>query len=320
MAAKKTIAEPVQFTSITPSGIEILYQASPKRLYRVRNPIRLPESSGAGGDIHPLDESEWIEVPSVTTVLDVLDNPALPWWGMKTGVAGSLELHRDGILREVQFNGRRVLAVPGPAGLGEAGLVVAGVDQVVEQLTKSKLTVNHVRDKARDRGLSVHDAFEVWTNDGSVPDPAMFPPEEAGYVQALVAFLEDAEPIALDAEVMVGSVVHGFAGRYDVRLRLTEARKLVVHRTPVRGAQYAVFEPGDYLGDLKTSKDVYPKKHFRQLEAYEGASIECGYEPTIGRFVIHVNSEGEYKIGRSKGTFDQFLKTLAVWRDDKELG
>jgi hypothetical protein len=40
----------------------------------------------------------WREVPSVTTVLGILDKPGLPWWGMKIGVEGVLELVRRGRL------------------------------------------------------------------------------------------------------------------------------------------------------------------------------------------------------------------------------
>jgi hypothetical protein len=36
----------------------------------------------------------WVDVPSVTTALGILEKPALPWWGMKVGVEGVLELRR----------------------------------------------------------------------------------------------------------------------------------------------------------------------------------------------------------------------------------
>lgn len=303
------IEAPVEFTSVTPSGVKVFYSPSPKRHYKVRQ-ISFSEKD----DI----KDEWWEVPSVTTVLGVLEKKALPWWGMKVGIEGMLDLHRQGILREVPVGSQRVLAVPGPLGVGEAGLVVAGVDEVVAQLTSSKLTVNHVRDKAGDRGTAVHDAFELWANDGTLPDPEMFPAEQRGYVEGLLAFLADAQPEPVGAEVMVGSVEHGFAGRYDVRLRITEERQVVYKRTPVKGAQYATLSPGLILGDLKTSSGVYPS-HSRQLEAYELASIECGYEPTDARGIIHVSKDGEYEFVRSTATADDFLVVLAVWKSDQSM-
>lgn len=290
--------EPRVFSSETPSGIVVEYEVEPKRLYRVNG----------------------VEVPSVTTVLEVLEKKALPWWGMTVGVEGTLALHNMGLLRSVQHEKQRILACAGPIGNGAVGLVAAGVDQVVELLNTHKLTVNHVKRAAGARGQSVHDALEVWATDGTRPDPAMHPPEEQGYVQGFLAFLDDvpsAEAVA--SEVMVGSVEHGFAGRYDIRIRTTEKHTVVKHHTPVKGPQFATLEPGLYLIDLKTSKDVYPTSHFRQLEAYEGASVECGYEPTDGRGVLHVSREGKYKFPRSTATLEDFLCVLAVWRSNQGL-
>src|SRR5690606_869501 len=98
----------------------------------------------------------------------------------------------------------------------ERGEVVAGVEQIIALLTKEKLTVNHVRDSASSRGIAVHDALEMWVSSGEIPDPEFFPAEQAGYVRGLVEFLKVAEPTPIASEVMVGSVKHGYAGRYDI--------------------------------------------------------------------------------------------------------
>ncbi len=85
--------EVFQVTDITPSGIEVLYQASPKRLYKVRKPA--PYGQSGFPDFYP-----WVEVPGVTTVLDVLSKDGLPWWAQGIGVAGVLELVKRGLLFE----------------------------------------------------------------------------------------------------------------------------------------------------------------------------------------------------------------------------
>jgi hypothetical protein len=180
-------------------------------------------------------------------------------------------------------------------------------ESIVALLTEHKLTVNHVRDKAGDRGQSVHDAFEAWARTGLKPDPSIYPDEERGYVEGLLAFLADVptiEPIA--AEVLVASAEHGFAGRYDIRFRTWQPHDVVVHRTPKRGATYRRLAPGLYLGDLKTSKGIYAS-HARQLEAYEQASVESGYEPTEARGILHVAADGTYEFVRSWATFEDFL-------------
>lgn len=305
--AGKTIAEPEFVTETTPAGIEVLYQWAPKRLYRVRpNPI---------GSDDP--EAEWREVPSVTTVLECLDKPALPWWGMKVGVDGLLELLRK---RDVMYwdEGAWLAAVRDKFGIFR-GWTDANVESVVPLLSHHKLTTNHVKDKAGSRGTAIHDALEVWAKTDALPIPSMFSPEEQGYVRGLLAFLKhvpSAEPVA--SEVMVGSLEHGFAGRYDLRFRTTESHNVVVHRTPVRGPQWRELPAGLYLADLKTSKGVYPS-HSRQLEAYELASVECGYEPTDGRGVLHVGADGAYEFVRSTARADDFLPVLEVWRSDQRM-
>lgn len=322
------VSEPVhEYTNLTPSGIEVFYSPSPRRHYKVRAKVTV-ESLDYGGTLESEEEilevmdhvpmSEWREVPSVTSVLGVLDKPGLPWWGMKVGVEGVLELHSQGALRSVAVtDGAQFHNVLGALG-DDGGFVVAGVEQVVSLLTANKITVNHQRDKAGARGTAVHDAFELWAADGTIPDPEMFPDEQRGYVVGLNAFLADAQPEPVEAEVMVGSVAHGFAGRYDVRLRITKERQVVYKRTPVKGAQYATISPGLILGDLKTSSGVYPS-HSRQLEAYEGASIECGYEPTNARGIIHVSADGTYEFVRSTATYEDFLCVLAVWKSDQAM-
>lgn len=77
--------------AVTPSGIEIYYQAGPKRLYRVRQPVGLSEGMW--------EYSDWVDVPSASTVLQVLEKGGLSWWGMGVGVDGVEALIEMGELR-----------------------------------------------------------------------------------------------------------------------------------------------------------------------------------------------------------------------------
>jgi hypothetical protein len=305
----ETAEKVTSVSEVTPSGIEIEYAWEPKRQYRLR--FFEPEGKGATPTGSHLDFG-WRVVPSVTTVLDVLAKGGLSWWGQEVGVAGVLELYTLGLLNG-GGDGRLAFNT-------SEGYQAATVDGVVDLLKKQKLTINHTLGKAAKRGTAVHDALEVWAKTGAKPDPEMFPIEERGYVLGLLAFLNDvpsAEPLA--SEVMVGSLEHEFAGRYDIRFRTTRDHVVVIHRTPIKGPQYAGLKPGLYLSDLKTSKDCYPKSHWRQLEAYEGASVECGYEPTDGRGVLLVGADGTYRFVRSKATYQDFLVVLDVYRSDEGL-
>lgn len=79
--------------TVTPSGIEIYFQAGPKRLYRIRD-INIADSQRT-----PL--TDWIEVASMSETLDILDKPALPFWGQRIGVRAILELIERGLLKWV---------------------------------------------------------------------------------------------------------------------------------------------------------------------------------------------------------------------------
>lgn len=289
---------------VTPSGIEIAYWSLEKAWNRKKRWYEIRKNA----------TGKWREVPSVTTVLDVLDKPGLPWWGMRTGVQGALTLYNLGLLKPAMSATGPVLACAGPEGQ----LVVAGVPQVEELLKFSDLDVNSVRDSAGDRGQMIHDAFELWAKDGTKPDPDLFPPHERGYAHGLLKFIEESGAVAHYSEVQVGSHKYGFAGRYDIRIEYPADWNAVVHHTPVKGPQHAVCEAGLYLDDLKTSKDVYDK-HFKQLEGYEEGSRECGYDPTKGRGVIHVDAEGNYKRVPSPATFKDFKTTLDEWKSQQAL-
>lgn len=228
-----------------------------------------------------------VKVASVSTILGCLDKPALPWWGMKQGVLGVQALMRDGHLA---------------VELADS----TDVDAVVALLTTHKLTVNHVRDKAGERGTTVHDALEAWATNGTVPNPDDYADGQRGYVAGLVAFLTDAKITATSAEMIVGSATHGFAGRYDLEARLEEC-ELVTRLDEKKGTETReTVKAGAYLPDLKTSGAVYPEM-FLQVEGYEGARIESGHAPTDARAVVRVTADGRYEFRVSPSNYDAFL-------------
>jgi hypothetical protein len=69
--------KPTPLTSSTvPAGYTIDFYTAPKRAYHI----------------------DGVEVPSVTTVLGVLDKSGLPWWAQGVAVEGILELVSRGLL------------------------------------------------------------------------------------------------------------------------------------------------------------------------------------------------------------------------------
>lgn len=271
--------------AVTPSGIEIYYQVGPKRLYRVRQPVGLSEGMW--------EYTDWVDVPSASTVLQVLEKGGLSWWGMKVGVQGAVALASGGHVDLDDVH---------PDCLDEVST------QVIELLKQHKLTVNHVKDKAADRGTNVHSALELYAETGTLPNPENYPENEAGYVRGLVRFLEDAQPVVEHSELMVATEL--FAGRFDMVASL--AGEGVVKTYPKR-ADKCEEVSGRWLLDLKTSKGVYPSYHL-QLAGYEGAMEECGYGPVDQTGVVRVTDDGRYELVKGRATFEDFLAVLDVYR------
>jgi hypothetical protein len=296
-AAGEEAPEPVEpvvvFMDQTPSGIMVEYSAKPRRYYRVNG----------------------IEVPSVTTVLNALHKD-LSTWGMKIGIAGAIRLFEMGQLQAVidQVEDGKFKTIL------RAGALEASVDSVLPLLKEFGLNNKSVLEDASDRGQAVHDSFELWCKTGALPNPDDFGEREAGYVESLANFIVDLDATPEGTEVMVGSAEHGYAGRFDVRLRVDTPATVCVHYTPKgRGDRYEEIPVGSYLSDVKTSKDVYPFSHFRQLEAYEHAAIEGGYTPTDGRYVIQLSPHGKYKYVRSQATFEDFLDALRIHQSNERI-
>ncbi len=270
---------------VVPAGITIDYYAKPRRYYTV----------------------DGIEVPSVTTVLEVLDKPALPWWGMTVGI--------DAVRNLVEMNVLTVGNDGTKRGLFQEGGHLLDSSELTELVKKFKLTTNHVKSAAGDRGTGVHNALEAWAAIGKIPEPSEFPWEEQGYVTGLANFLRDAEPAGLKPEmieVTVASKIHGFAGRFDL-LAVNEGDMRVVTKVyPKWPDKFTVVPAGSrLLIDLKTSKDVYPT-HLLQLEAYEQGLHECGYGGTSARAVLHVTKDGRYEFRRAKASIEQYVAVLGA--------
>jgi hypothetical protein len=191
------------------------------------------------------------------------------------------------------------------------------MESVMALAVSEKLTVNHQRDQAGDRGNAVHKAFELWAETGVLPVPDVYPEAERGYIEALIKFVEECKPVPVKSEVMVGSLEHGYAGRFDL-LAYQGGHEIVTHLTPKKEKR-GVIEPGLGLWDLKTSTGVYPEIHFRQLEAYERASVECGYQASDFRAVIHVCADGRYEVKVSNADFHDFWSVLDVYLGNQRL-
>jgi hypothetical protein len=275
---------------VTPAGIEIYYQAGPKRLYRVRQSA-LPRP--LGGLTHAPD-AEWQEVTSVSTYLDVLEKGGLSWWGMKVGISGTLAWAKGDDLE-----------------IGAPDLDGPEVAKIVDRLKEHRLTVNHVKSKAADRGTDVHKALELYAETGTLPDPKFYPESQEGYVRGLVSFLLDSNLRVTHSEVMVASLdSDGFAGRFDVVGQVDG--NVAVRCYPKKASKYEKVKFSSGIVDLKTSKGVYPSYKI-QTAAYAAGFQQCGYGEIDAQYVLRVTADGKYELVESTATYKDFVAVMDAY-------
>ncbi len=127
-----------------------------------------------------------LPVPGVTTVLGVLDKPALPKWA--AGVIAEYVADNPGGVEALRNMGR--------------GPMIAALKGLPWQS----------RDEAANRGTEVHHYAERIVHGEEVDVPEAI----AGHVESCIAFLDDYGIIPILTEQSVGSREHRYAGRFDL--------------------------------------------------------------------------------------------------------
>lgn len=244
---------------------------------------------------HPWSAAEpWGRVPSVTGILGVLDKsrPLMVW---------STRVTWEAAARLTQTYGPPpglAVKVKESDNLTQRAAILRNTAQAYE------LDHDSVTSEAQLRGSSIHKIGEDWVLHGKFPVISTFRPEWRGYVRAIARFLGEWKGEFQMAETITGSVAHGYAGTCDT----------VAVVTGTDGLRARL--------DYKTSRQVYARSHFRQLEGYELAAVEGGEPATDRRGIVCLYPNGEYEIAYVPDDCmgpRAFLNTLAVWRDEQPL-
>jgi hypothetical protein len=221
-----------------------------------------PAHDGATGFRAP-----WV---SVTTVLGILDKPALRRWFGTQDATAVLQLEREGKLQGVD------------------------TEQAVHIMRERGLGAEAKRDAGASRGTAVHDALAAYCESGKIPRLADYSDEVRGYVQGVAAWILEAQPEPCMVEQIIGSPIHGYAGRFDLIANIRGVRCLC---------------------DLKTGSrsGAYPEAHL-QLAGYEIAFAECQIPDVDARYVIEVTENGDFRAVEGVGRAEDFLAVLSAHR------
>jgi hypothetical protein len=157
------------------------------------------------------------------------------------------------------------------------------------RLAKQGLDPEDKRTAAAELGTQVHLAFARLAA-GEEVDDFDYPDEAAGFIKACRRFIDEHAPEFLASERKTYSETHSYAGTLDAHVKFTKGK--------LKGRTARI--------DLKTGR-YYPDSHNPQLEAYELAEVERGFEPTDFRAVLKVRPTGTYRVIESTDTAEDFL-------------
>lgn len=157
---------------------------------------------------------ERTDAVSVTSVLKVLDKPALLSWAERCGAEGAAILARQGELDHVPL------------------------EDTVDRVRLFKLGMDAKRDAGAERGSIVHAVLEKYSKAGAIPDITDFDPAHRGYVQALCGWLLKTKPVPILVEQVVCERFHMYAGRVDLVAEISGHLYVVDLKTNPAGRVY----------------------------------------------------------------------------------
>jgi hypothetical protein len=239
------------------------------------------------------------DIVSVTTMTREVGNVfgSAAWYGQRVGVEGVLTL--DATI---------------PAPLPE------DPDEVVELLKAHRLTTNHVRDDASDRGTDVHAIAEEWARTGETPNPLDYLSHLQPYVEAFCSFLEVEQPEPLEVEEPVGSRAYAYAGTPDLVAflpRLERALGLFDYKSkrkaPPRCKRCEGHGGPCCNGTGRRKSKAYVQHHF-QVRMYEDARIEMGGRPSDFQAIVHLYPDGTYSLIQGVATAAHTPAVVAAYR------
>jgi len=220
--------------------------------------------------------TDW--VPGVTTILGVLDKPAIPKWAA-------------GMVAEFVADNPSLVDM-----MNELG----GREPVIQFL--KAMPWQH-RDDAGARGTTFHDFAERIVNGEKVE----VPPEQVGMVESALAFMEDWDIHPVLVEAVVGSREHKWAGKLDLVADCT---------APAWATQFGAPFKGRAIFDWKSGKSIYTSAVF-QLNAYahaeftgengqESPMADVGIEAAYG---VHIRDDGYsvHPLPFGPDIYDEFL-------------
>lgn len=220
-------------------------------------------------------------------------------WAARTQLLGVAELAAERFAEADQMP-------PGPTDLSW----LMAQDSIWRELEAAKLTFEHVRDQAAQRGTNVHEgALRRLAETGQPPDYEGLSEEERGYAKAVTSFWLDHNPNPLQWEQLVADEELGVAGTFDLRADLEPCG------VEECGCAASLFPS---LIDAKTSRWI-GRSHHVQLAAYGYLAAGCGIGESSPLLILQLRPDGSYSLIPARASSEDFLAALDVYRRAAEI-
>lgn len=132
-----------------------------------------------------------------------------------------------------------------------------------------------------------------------------------GYDQAAVDWFKKRRPEVVAAERVVYSDANQFAGRFDLRARLTAEPNHPGVAPDLTGK--------DILIDAKSSNYIGNGFHV-QLAGYDLAGVDAGYDPADAFLILQLYDDGGWDEWEGAASHADFLTALGAYQMGKRLG
>ena len=162
------------------------------------------------------------------------------------------------------------------------------------------LTADQEKERKGAIGCETHGAFEGYIKTGRIPKLGELENQEAReYVAAVGRALLEIDATFPVSEVLVASLRHKYAGRFDAVMEVQTRSEVNFAVTQDGRIERRYLEVGRYLIDLKTANNIYPEVGM-QLAGYAQAAYECGFGTFKGLLAFHLQEHGDYAVHQFK--------------------
>lgn len=264
---------------VTPEGAVVYFDPEPHAYF-----AEIKESAKAEGGYSYVRDSRLTGVSTPCKALDGNVDPLLGW-------AAGLDQIGVAALADEQ--------IAAGCELGDLEWLRSPAT-IAAALRDAELTWRHVRDRAAERGTSVHERiFLALAQDQRPPSLSALSASERGYGQAAMRWWRERSPEPLYAEQVTVSREHGFAGRFDLLCEIDGERVLVDAKTRPAGKAR--------------------RSDHAQLAGYEIANAECGIGASERQLALLLLPDGSWREVECVGTAEDFLAALDAYRRGAEL-